>query len=149
MFALAGVTGQWTHFVSKTYPYTISRPSSFRPASVVEASGLKVDYFFPPIGSFTTNVNVCSYLGTRAPNEAAYLRSLGGRNVHRSMRLYLAGRWRPFYAAHFAGPVGGWTLEQTSFVARSRVWRLTASFADQHRSMRSILVQMLRSFRLH
>ena len=149
VLVLAGITVHWTHVASKTYPYTISRPTSFRLAVVKDATNTNVDYYFPPLGSRTTNVNISAPFGTRARDEAAYLRSIGGRNVRNGPRMKLAGKIRTLCTAHFSGLVGPYTLEQTNFVARSRVWWLTISYEDRYRGMRPLLEKMLRSFRLH
>src|SRR5438309_373245 len=67
MYASATVT--WTPFHSTLYPYSISQPSSFRHLTVQVAPNQFNDFFYPSVGSSTTNVNVSAIAGRDLPNE--------------------------------------------------------------------------------
>ncbi len=145
---LSGYSITWHRFSSKTYPYSISQPSSYRHVVLRDTSNRPADYFFPALGSFATNVNVFAHPGSHAPNEAAYLQSLGGNEIHRDGWVTVGGHRMDIVTAHFRGIAAHWTMEQTSFVANGLVWRITASYEDRFRRLRPILLRMLRSFRL-
>lgn len=146
--ALSGASFTWHRYSSTAYPYSIEQPSSYRHIVLHDTANQQADYFFPSLGSFTTNVNIYAFPGSRAPNEATYLHSLGGREIHRDGWLKIAGKRSPLIASHFRGIAAHWTMEQTTFVNRGIVWRITASYEDRFRRLRPTLLRMLRSFRL-
>lgn len=144
----SGVSVTWSHFNSTTYPYTITQPSSYRHIVLRDTANRQVDYFFPSLGSFTTNVNVYAFPGATAPDEMQYLRSMGGQHVQRAGWLRLAGSRRQMVRADFRGVTGRWTMMQTDFVAHGLVWRLTASYDVRYSKLRGTLMRILRSFQL-
>lgn len=149
LLSVAGVKVNWLPFSSTVYPYTVSQPSSFRHYVFQDAANRSVDYFFPSLGSYTTNVNIYAVPGHDVANEKEYLRSIGASNVHRSMWLTLMGQRRPLICGDFKGLVGHWTIEQTTFATPGLVWRLTASYDIRYRKlMRSTLIRILKSFHL-
>src|SRR5579859_6446288 len=89
---LAGVSISWTPFRSSVYSYSISQPSSFRHVVLPNTANQKVDYFFPSVGSFPTNVNILATPGTVVQNQVAYLKQMNGRNIHRSAWITIMGR---------------------------------------------------------
>ncbi len=138
----------WSHFTSTIYPYTITQPSSYRHIVLKDTANRRVDYFFPSLGSFTTNVNIYAVPGSHTLDEGQYLRSLGGQNVRPAGWVTLAGGRRWVVRADFHGIAGRWTIVQTMFVARGLVWRLTASYDVRYRDLRLVLFRVLRSFRI-
>lgn len=136
----------WSLFHSAINPYTLSQPSSFAHV-VLQRDGHNVDYFFPALGSFVTSVSVSGVHGRRLGDEAAYLRSSGGHHVHRSGWIRVARRLYPLLRADFYGLVGHWQIDMVSFRERGRIWQLTASYDVHYRSMRSVMLRMLNSFR--
>lgn len=136
----------WIPFHSQTYPYSILQPSSFRHVLFKDTSNRSVDFFFPSLGSSTTNLNVYADVEAGAINEMGYLRALGGKKIHISGHILIDHKRRPLIAANFSGLAGKWTMEQVSFKQGGRVWHLTASYAVQYRSLRTIMLHMLRSF---
>jgi hypothetical protein len=145
---LAGVTVTWSRFHSNTYPYSVLQPSSFRHAVLSNTANQQVDYFFPSLGSFTTNFNVEATPGHSMRDEASYLRSENGHNIHRVGWLRIAGQKVALMHANFGGLAGNYSIDQVCFMAGSKVWQLTASYDAKFRSLRATLLKMLRSFRL-
>lgn len=142
---LAGTITTWIPFRSDIYPYTIQQPSSYRHIVIVDTAKHKVDYFFPSLGSSVTNVNI--YADGTYIRPRAYLRSIGGSNVHRSGWLRVMGHRYPLTCANFTGIRSRWTIEQIDFRARGRVWHLTASYDHRFRNQRGLMMHMLRTFR--
>jgi len=137
----------WVPFHSTLYPYHLSQPSSFRHIVLTNAANISIDYFFPSKGSFVTNVNVVAQPGTTLPDERRYLRSLGGRHIHRSGWVRLHGRRLPLTGADFRSLAGAYHIEQLRFVFRGRLWQVTASYSPDYRRMRPLMLRMLDSFR--
>jgi hypothetical protein len=148
LFTAVNVGVTWSRFNSTIYPYSIAQPSSFRHIAMPNASGAQVDYFFPSLGSSITNLNVWAQRDHSPPDDGAFLRGQGGKNVHRTEWMYLAGRREPLIRADFKGLPGRWTIERVSFVARGLVWYITASYDVRYRNLRPTLLRMMRSFRL-
>lgn len=146
--AVAGVSVSWVRFSSAVFPYSIMQPSSYRHIVSEDALGGKGDYFFPNLGSFTTNVNIRALPGHVVQDETAYLHSLGGRHVRRVGTLRLSGKAYPIESADFRGLVGSWTVQQATFTGRDLVWTLTASFDAKYVKMRPQMLRMLQSFQL-
>ncbi|HEX6506475.1 MAG TPA: hypothetical protein VF221_02480 [Chloroflexota bacterium] len=144
----ASITITWTRFHSTTYPYSILQPSSFRHTMLPNVNGMTIDYFFPSLGSFTTNVNVVASPAKSLVNQVAYFRSIDGTNVHRSGWLIIMGKKRPLIQADFGGLAGKRRLEQICFVANGTMWQLTASYDLKYRNLRRTMLRMLQSFRL-
>ena len=148
-FTLASIGVTWSVFNSTIYPYTISQPSSFRHVVLRDSSDQPVDYFFPsPLGSTTTNLHIQADPERGSVNEMAHLRGAGGRNVHLIGWMQLAGERVPLVHGDFKGLAGRWTIEEVAFSARGMVWYITASYDLKYRSLRPILLRMMRSFRL-
>ncbi|GAC1443451.1 MAG: hypothetical protein NVSMB52_01870 [Chloroflexota bacterium] len=146
--AFTGVAISWGHFDSTLYPYSVSQPSSFRHVVVVSSADQKVDYFFPSLGSTTTNVNIFALRGNDAGDVKKFFRSEEGSHIRRVGWLRIMGRKFPLTRADFKGFSGRWAEEQISFVARGYVWRLTASYDLRFKRMRDVMLRMLRSFKL-
>jgi hypothetical protein len=147
IIALSGILVSWSSFHSDTYPYTISKPSSFTHAVLKDASGRRGDYFFPSLGSRTTNVNIFSSAPRDADNEAAHLNAIEGRHVRQSGWLQIMGHRVRLMCADFSSYWGPWRVEQVGFVSHGRFWRLTASYDLKYRRLRSVMLRMLRSFK--
>lgn len=146
--ALSGVSFTWHRYTSDVYPYSIEQPSSYRHIVLHDTANRAVDYFFPSVGSFTTNVNIYAFPSSQASNEGAYLRSVGGRNIHPDGGIKVAGKWVPLTVSRFRGIAAHWTIEQATYFNQGMVWRITASYEDRFRHLRPILLRMLRSFKL-
>src|SRR5579875_2738106 len=110
LLAASSTTVSWITFHSTIYPYTVAQPSSFRHVVLMDTDNHRVDYFSPALGSFTTNVNIYAVPGHAVPNEAAYLRSIGGKHVHVSGRLTLLGKPLPLIMGDFSGIAGHWEI---------------------------------------
>jgi hypothetical protein len=144
-----GVTITWSPYHSTVYDYTISQPSSYRHLVIQTAPDQRDDYFYPSLGSSTTNVNVSATRGHTLEPELQYLRSRDGKNVHRSAWVSIVGRKLPLMCADFNSLVGKYRLEQVSFMSGGRVWRVTASYDLRFQNQRSIMLRMIKSFKLH
>jgi hypothetical protein len=130
----------WTRVQSSLYPYTIEQPSSFRHVVLQDATNRRVDYFFPSLGSFTTNLHVSAVHGGASSAETR-----GGTT---SEVVRLAGHQRPLRRREMHGVAGRWTMEQVTFTGCGLTWSLTLSYAPQYRSLRPTMLRMLTSFRL-
>ena len=95
-----------------------------------------------------TNVQVEAQSGGSITSEVSYLRSIDGRHIRRNGSLTVLGHRWPLMRADFNGFTGKWSIEQISFRADGFVWRLTASYANRWKSLRPLMMRMLRSFRL-
>jgi hypothetical protein len=146
ILAFSGILVSWSSFHSVAYPYTISRPSSFRHAMLQNAAGQRIDYFFPSLGSLTTNVNIVAVPARHADNEAAYLKASGGLHVRQSGWVRIMGRRLRLICADYK-VYWSWRVEQVSFVSHGLFWRLTASYDPKFRSLRPVMLRMLRSFK--
>lgn len=138
----------WTHFNSKLYPYAISQPSSFRHIVLSVDGQQSSDYFSPGLGSYTTNVNISASRGP-VVNVARDLKERDGVHVRASGAVAVLGRQMTLTRADFRGLAGTWVEEQLSFAAGGYSWRLTASYDTRYKRMRSTMLKMLQSFRLH
>jgi hypothetical protein len=145
ILAVSGANVVWAPFKSSTYPYTILQPSSYKHIVIDDTAGHPVDYFFPSLGSSLTNVNV--YCDHGHVNPALSLRNSGAKHVTRVGRILIDGTRRTLVRAAFTGLPGHWTVEQVVFSMHGHVWHLTASYADQFRSQRPIMMKMLKSFK--
>lgn len=145
---LAGVSISWTPFRSSVYSYSISQPSSFRHIVLPNTANQQVDYFFPSVGSFPTNVNVVAVPGTAVQNPVKYLKQMGGRNVHRSAWFDIMGQHLALVHADFDSLAGKFSIEQVRFAYKGTVWQLTASYELRFRTMRPLMLRMLKSFRV-
>jgi hypothetical protein len=146
ILAFSGILVSWSSFRSGTYPYTISRPSSFRHAVLQNAEGQRVDYFFPSLGSRTTNVNVAAVPARDADDEASFLKASGGKHVRQSGWIRIMGHRVRIVCADYS-VYWSWRVEQVGFVSHGRFWRLTMSYDPRYRKLRPIMLRMLRSFR--
>lgn len=146
---LAGVSISWTPFRSSVYSYSISQPSSFKHVVLPNTANQQVDYFFPSVGSFPTNVNIVATPGTTVPNQVAYLRRMNGHNIHRSAWIKIMGQREALMHADFSGLAGKFSVEQVLFAFKGTVWQLTASYEPRFRNMRPLMLRMLRSFRVN
>ncbi len=146
--ALASVSISWTPFHSSVYSYSISQPSSFKHIVLQNTANQQVDYFFPSIGSFPTNVNIVAVPGTTVQNQVAFLKQMNGRHIHRSAWLVIMGHREALVHADFNSLAGKFSIEQVRFVYKGTVWQLTASYELKYREMRSLMLRMLRSFRV-
>ncbi len=148
-FGLASVRIVWSPFSSATYPYAISMPSSFRAIVIHDISNVPVDYFFPPLSSSITNLNVKAVPGHTLTDEAKRLKELGGRHVRTSAWLHIADQRVPVICADFKGLTAQYTIERVTFLGRGMVWYVTASYDHRYRNkIRPTLLRMMRSFRL-
>ncbi len=147
LVVFAGASTFWTPFHSSIYPYSVSQPSSFRHVILPNAANRQVDFFFPSLGSFTTNVNIVANPKTVPRKEIDYLKSLGGQNVHQSGWLTFMGKRRRLVRADFSGLAGKYTVEQALYVEANTEWQLTASYAQKYRSWRTTMVKMLDTFK--
>jgi hypothetical protein len=145
----SGIIVTWSPFQSHLYPYTVSQPSSYRHIVLQDAAGHGVDYFFPSLGSFTTNVNIWAEPGHSVSNDGVYLRSMGAKNIQRSGWMKIVGQRRPIMRGDFKGIAGRWTVEQVTFSAAGLVWHLTASYDPKFKKVRPTLLRILSSFKLH
>jgi hypothetical protein len=146
---LAGVSISWTPFRSSVYSYSISQPSSFKHIVLPNTAKQQVDYFFPSIGSFPTNVNIVAVPGTTVQNEKAYLKQMNGQNIHRSAWLDIMGHREALMHADFNSLAGKFSIEQARFAYKGTVWQLTASYERKYRKMRALMLRMLASFRVN
>lgn len=138
----------WTPFSSALYPYTVSQPSSYRHVVLQDSAGHNADYFFPSLGSYTTNVSIYAEPGRTIGNDAAYLRSTGGKHVHKSGTFSIASQQVPILHADFHGLAGNWSVDRICFQTQGMVWYLTASYDQRYRRLLPLLMRMLHSFRL-
>lgn len=145
---VASVSVTWSPFHSSLYPYSISQPSSFRHIVLPNTASQQVDFFFPSVGSYTTNVNVLAEPGRAKRDEVAYLQGLNGRHIRVSARLRIMGHRRVLTHADFSSLAGNYSIEQIRFVYKDTVWQLTASYQTQFRKMRPMMLRMLKSFRV-
>jgi len=146
---LAGIGVTWTTFNSTIYPYSISQPSSFRHGVWSQTDDQKVDYFYPSLGSSVTRVSIMAQRGAHATGEIPYLRDLGGHSIHQSGQLSVLGQSRRLICADLPFLGGSFRVEQLTFVAGGYVWRLTASYEMRFRWIRSTMLHMLHTFKLH
>jgi hypothetical protein len=144
---LASVSVSWTPFHSSLYPYSISQPSSFKHVVLPNTANQKVDYFFPSIGSFPTNVNIVATPGHAARDEVAYLKGISGHHIRRIGWLKIMGRRLAVMHADFNGLAGKYSVDQIRFGYKDTVWQLTASYETKYRKMRPMMLRMLASFR--
>jgi hypothetical protein len=142
------ITVAWTHFDSTTYPYSVTQPSSYRHVVLRDTANRLVDYFFPSLGTFTTNVNIVAYRGDTLPNEVTYMRSLGGHHVAQVGNVKIAGQTVPVVQGRFTGVVAHYTLVQVAFTDSGLIWRLTCSYDDRFARLRHMLMRIIRSFQL-
>jgi hypothetical protein len=150
-FGAAGVGVVWSPFSSTIYPYSISQPSSFKHIVIRDASDVPIDYFFPALGSSTTNLNIKAVPGheTGIQDQVNLLRNNGGQHIRRSGWMQLAGQRLALLCADFNNLAGRYTEERVSFGARGMVWDLTASYDHKYKKIiRPVLLRMMRSFRL-
>jgi hypothetical protein len=150
-FGVASVGVVWSPFASTIYPYSISQPSSFRHIVIRDTADVPVDYFFPSLGSSTTNLHIKAVPGheTGIQDEVNMLRDLGGHHVRRTGWIRLAGQRLAVLCADFNTYAGQYTIERVSFTARGLVWNMTASYDLKYRKkIRPTLLRMMRSFRL-
>ena len=146
---LAGVSISWTPFRSSVYSYSISQPSSFKHIVIPNTANQEVDYFFPSIGSFPTNVNIIAVPGNVVQNRVAYLKQMNGKNIHRSAWLDIMGQREVLMHADFNSLAGKFSIEQARFAYKGTVWQLTASYERKYRKMRPLMLRMLASFRVN
>jgi hypothetical protein len=144
---LASVSISWTPFRSSVYSYSISQPSSFKHVVLPNTANKEVDYFFPSIGSFLTNVNIVAVPGTAVQNQKTYLKQMNGQNIHRSATLDIMGHRTAIVHADFNSLAGKFSIEQARFAYKETVWQLTASYELKYRKMRPLMLRMLASFR--
>jgi hypothetical protein len=142
----AGIRITWHPFPSTLFPYTISQPSSYRHAVITDALGHKADFFFPDLGSYTTNVNVYAQPSHLVRDQIS-LRSLGARHVSRSGWVRIQGKHLQLERGEFHGIAGHWIMEQVTFSSHGWLWHLTASYDYRYRSMRSMMLRMIQSFK--
>lgn len=143
---LASVSVSWAPFRSTVYSYTISQPSSFKHVVLANTANQQVDYFFPSVGSFPTNVNIVAVPGHTVGNWVSYFRNMNGHNIHRSGWLKVMGDRRPLIHADFNTLIGNYSVDQVRFVFKDTVWQLTASYETRFRGMRPLMLRMLASF---
>jgi hypothetical protein len=145
-FVLLVGSSTWLPFRSTVYPYTMTPPSGFKYVVLLDDSNHKIDYYFPSLGSFVTNINIYAARGQTALDEQAYLHSLGAWHVRRSGWIVIMGRRLPLMRGDFHGLVGRWTVEQVSLAACGMVWRLTISYDVRYAKLRSSMVRALQTF---
>ncbi|HZS93516.1 MAG TPA: hypothetical protein VFA78_01865 [Chloroflexota bacterium] len=146
--SLTGIHVSWVHFASNLYPYSVSQPSSFKHVVLQDAADHRIDYFYPALGSFTTNVNIWGQRDGTLQDEAREIEALGGRHVRRIGTLEVMGRHRQVIRGDFRGISGRWSIEQVDFRSKGWSWHLTASFDPRYKKMLPTLLHILRSFRI-
>lgn len=139
----------WVHFQSTSYPYSISQPSSFRHIVFQNIDGRSVDLFSPGLGSSTTGVSIFATVGRPSMTVAQTLRSRGGKKIHRSGWLNLAGQRCPLIYANFHAMIGRYTEEAVMFTAGGLTWSIFISYEPRYRSLRNTMLHMVQSFRLN
>lgn len=144
----ASISVSWTPFHSTLYPYSISQPSSFKHVVLANTANQEVDYFFPSVGSYPTNVNVIATPGHAVRDETAYLKSINGHHVYRSGWVRIMGHREALMHANFSGLAGKYAVDQVCFVYQGIIWQITASYELKYRKMRPMMLRMLRSFRV-
>jgi hypothetical protein len=142
----AGATGSWIPFHSSTYPYTLEQPASFRHVILANTANQKVDFFFPSLGSFTTNVNILAQPGRPLSDEKTLLQAMNGHDVHRSGWLTIMGHRLPVIHADFDSLAGKYSIEQIRYTDGTTSWQLTASYEPKYRSLRSTMLKMIGTF---
>jgi len=145
---LFGVGVRYQTFHGTQYPYTMSVWTSMRHTVFMDTSGHQIDYFFPSLGSFTTNVNVWAEPGTMLQPEVVLLQAQGGTHIHRVDSVRINGKRRSMLQADFHGLAGHYVEDQVSFSAAGRTWHLTASYDVRFRKLRPRFMRMLHTFRL-
>jgi len=146
---MTGITVTWSPYHSTLYPYTISQPSSFKHAVLsLSSDDERVDYFSPALGSATTNVTVSAQQGGSLQPAVEYLRSLDGHHIRQSGWIEVLGQLRPLMRADFNGYTGKWTIEEVNFTAQGYNWRVSCSYAARYSKLRSLMLRMIRSFKL-
>src|SRR5947209_5978001 len=122
-----GIKISWVPFASTVYPYTIQQPSSYRHIVYPDASGRKIDYFAPGLGSFVTNVSIYATAGP-SQGQATAMRESGARSIHVSGHLVIAGKRRSLVCGDWHGIAGQWREEQIEFTSGGLVWPITMSY---------------------
>jgi hypothetical protein len=146
MVAVLAFQASTVRFNSPIFPYSVQQPSAYR--HVVLIQDQKVDYFFPDLGSFTTNVSIYAEPGHVASGDADYLRAVGGQHVRLDGYAMILGKKMAFTRADFAAIAGRWVEERLSFLAQGLLWHLTVSYDVKYHSMRPVMLHLLESFRL-
>lgn len=142
----AGIRVTWHPYSSTLFPYTISQPSSFRHVVITDISGRNSDYFYPDLGSNTTDVNVYAQPQHLARDQST-LHSMGATHASRSGWVRIQGKHLQLQRRDLRGLAGHWIMEQVTFNAHGWLWHLTASYDYRYRSMRSMMLRMLQSFK--
>lgn len=145
--AAGGIKISYVPFASTVYPYTIQQPSSYRHIVYPDSSGRKIDYFAPGLGSFVTNVNIYATDGSLR-NQVKDMRQSGARAIHVSGHLVIAGKRRNLVCGDWHGIAGQWREEQIQFTSGGLVWHITMSYDLHYQSVRSVMLRMIRSFRV-
>jgi hypothetical protein len=146
--AVAGFQHQtWIQFTSSILPYSVSQPSSFR--HVILQTDHKSDYFFPNLGSFTTNVNVYADPPPARSDDISYLRDFGGQHVTAEGTINILGKKRRLVRAQFKGVAGQWIEERVSFAAGGLFWHATVSYDVRYHKLLPVMLHVLTTFRLH
>jgi hypothetical protein len=145
---VASVSVSWTPFHSSLYPYSLSQPSSFKHVVLVNTANQRVDYFFPSVGSFLTNVNIVALPGRAVRDRVSCPKVINGYHRYRRGWLTIMGQHEALMHMDFHGLAGKYSIEQVCVVKHHTRWQLTASFETKYRTMRSMMLRMLASFRV-
>jgi hypothetical protein len=143
---VASVSVSWTPFHSALYPYSLSQPSSFKHVVLVNTANQHVDYFFPSVGSFLTNVNIMALSGHAGQDRVICQQGITGDHRYRRGWLTIMGQRQALMHADFHSLAGKYSIEQVCVVKNRTLWQLTASFEAKYRTMRSMMLRMLVSF---
>jgi len=146
--SLTGIHIAWTHFSSDLYPYSVMQPSSFKHIVLEDAAQHKIDYFYPALGSFTTNVNIWGERTDPPPDGKREIKALGGRDVRKVGMLKVMGEGRPLVRGNFRGIGGRWIIEQVDFRSKGWTWHLTASFDPKYKRYLGTMLHILRTFKV-
>jgi hypothetical protein len=146
VLVVASVSVSWTPFHSSLYPYRISQPSSFKHVALTNTANQQVDFFFPSIGSFPTNVNIVATPSRAVRNRVACPQGINGYHAYRRGWLTILGQREALMHADFHGLAGKYSVEQVCLVRNHTRWQLTVSYEAKYRTMRSLMLRMLASF---
>lgn len=146
-FVSPQASGSWINFNSKLFPYSIKQPLSFRHVVLLTDQNVRVDYFAPALGSYTTSVTISANHG-HVVNSAADMHARSGQNIRADGKITILNHKMSVTRASFHGLAGSWVEEQVSLSAGGYAWRLTASYDTRYEKLRGVMLQMLQSFKL-
>ncbi|GAC1327052.1 MAG: hypothetical protein NVS2B16_01920 [Chloroflexota bacterium] len=144
----AGVRITYDPFTSTIYPYRVLQPSSFRHIVVLDLTGHGVDYFYPDLGSFVTNVNIYAVTPGQMKNQAQMMHPTGAKHVHISGYLRVDKKRVPIFSSDHRAFPGHWREETAQFSSGGMIWHVTISYLLRYRNLRPVMMRMIRSFHI-